>query len=199
MPSTSTPYGLIPVKKLGNQPYNNSFSQYKIASAYATNIFKGDLVKLATTAGTIEKDAGTTTATPVGVFVGCSYTDPNLNYLVFRDRWPASTVASDVKAFVVDDPDVIFKVQGDGAGTIYGQSSIGTNAALVQGSGSSQTGVSGVLLDSSTVATTSTLPLKIVGFDPNPSNALTDTYVDWWVILNVDTHLWRTATANAAV
>ena len=104
MSTTATPYGLVPVKKIGNQPYNNSFSAYKIASAYATNIFKGDLVRFLNADGTIVKDTGTTTATPVGVFVGCAYTDPNLNYKVFRDRWPASTVATDALAYVVDDP-----------------------------------------------------------------------------------------------
>ena len=199
MSTTARPYGLVPVKKLGGQPYNNSFSQYKIASAYATNIFKGDLVRLLTADGTVVKDTGTTTATPIGVFVGCSYTDPNLNYLVFRDRWPASTVATDAKAFVVDDPDMIFKIQGDGIGTIYGQQSLGTNAALVQGAGSTTTGISGVSLDSSSVATTATLPLKIIGVDPGPTNALADTYVDFWVMINITTHFWRTATANAAV
>src|SRR3990167_812096 len=192
MSTTARPYGLVPVKKLGGQPYNNSFSQYKIASAYATNIFKGDLVRLLTADGTVVKDTGTTTATPIGVFVGCSYTDPNLNYLVFRDRWPASTVATDAKAFVVDDPDMIFKIQGDGIGTIYGQQSLGTNAALVQGAGSTTTGISGVSLDSSSVATTATLPLKIIGVDPGPTNALTDTYVDFWVMINITTHFWRT-------
>jgi hypothetical protein len=43
--------------------------QMEIASGYATGIFYGDLVKRVT-GGTIEKDTGTTTATPCGVFLG---------------------------------------------------------------------------------------------------------------------------------
>lgn len=195
MSTVSAPYGLIPVRKIGNQPFNNAFTQYKIASAYGTSIFNGDVVKLANPGGTIAKDTGTTACTPVGVFIGCSYTD-SVYGLTFRNYWPSGTVAADAVAFVVDDPDVVFKIQGDGAGTIYGQESIGTNAALVQGSGSTTTGKSGVSLDSSTVANTGTLPVKVVGFDRSPTNALTDTYVDFYVLFN--THAWRTAAGNGA-
>ncbi len=122
MSTVAAPYGLIPIKKIGGQPFNNSFNQYKIASAYATAIFNGDVVKIgqsggAGASGVIQKDTGTTTATPVGVFIGCSYTDPVYG-LTFRNYWPAATVAADAVAFVVDDPDVIFKIQGDGLGTI---------------------------------------------------------------------------------
>lgn len=194
MSTTAAPYGLIPVKKVGGQPYVNASNTYKIASGYATSIFNGDVVKLASPGGTVQKDTGTTTATPIGVFVGCSYTDPVYG-LTFRNYWPASTVAADAVAYVVDDPDVIFKIQGDGLGTIYGQESIGTNAALVQTAGSTVTGKSAVALDSSTVATTAALPLKIVGFDRSPLNALTDTYVDFYVIFN--THAFRTALGNS--
>ena len=197
MPSTSTPYGLVPVKKLGMNRDNGGFTHYKIASAYNTNLFKGDTVLLIAASGTVQKDSGTTTATPIGVFMGCEYTDPNLNYKVRRDYWPASTVATDAVAFVSDDPFQVYKIQGDGAGTIYGQESIGTNAALVQGSGSTATGISGASLDSSSVATTAALPLKIVNYDRRPDNLLTDTYVDFHVIFN--THQWRTALGIAAV
>ncbi len=189
----------MPIKKLGGQPYTGANSVYKIASAYATTIFQGDLVKLGNADGTIQKDTGTTTATPVGVFVGCAYTDPNLKYKVFKNLWVASTVATDAVAYVVDDPDMIFKIQGDGLGTIYGQTSLGTNAALIQTAGNTTSGISAVALDSSSVANTSGLPLKIINVDPGPTNALTDLYVDFWVMINITTHFWRTATANAAV
>lgn len=194
MATTSAPYGLIPVKKLGGQPYNNSVSQYPISDAYATSIFNGDVVKFAL--GYINKDTGTTTATPCGVFVGCSYVDPTYG-LTFRNMWTASTpnVAGTAIAYVVDDPDVIFKIQGDGAGVIFDYENVGANAALVQGTGNSTTGRSGVSLDSSSATSTSTLPLKIVGWDRSGPNLVTDTYLDMLVIFN--THAWRTATGQA--
>ena len=66
-------------------------------------------------------------------------------------------------AYVVDDPDALFKVAvvSSGttiAGTAYG--SIGSNAALVQNSGSTTTGNSKVAIGS--VNTTLSLPLRIV-------------------------------------
>ena len=80
-PTVAAPYGLVPVNLIGGQPYAGSTRQMKIASAYDTNIFNGDIVtRLAN--GTIAKEAGTTTTAVtgvIGVFVGCTYTDPNTN------------------------------------------------------------------------------------------------------------------------
>ena len=36
----------------------------------------------------MEKDTGTTSLTPVGVFMGCSYTDPNTNQKTFPVKEP---------------------------------------------------------------------------------------------------------------
>lgn len=192
MAATSAPYGLRPVNVLGGQPNSNSFRLIKIASAYNTNIFHGDLVKLSV-GGTVEKDTGTTTANPVGVFVGCQYTDPNLNYFVTKQYWPASTVASDAFAFVVDDPDMLFEIQADGS---LAQNSIGSNFAIVQGAGSTSTGNSGVALDADTLAATATLPLRVVDYvDKEGFSALGDAYTD--VIVRINTHFNRNATALA--
>jgi hypothetical protein len=195
MSTTAAPYGLIPVKKIGGQPHTGSFTQYPISSAYSTAIFQGDIVSLTTASGYLAKNTGTTSATPIGVFIGCSYVDSTYG-LTFKNQWPASQAGTSPMAFVVDDPDVVFKIQGDGLGTIYDYESIGCNAALIQGSGSTSTGISAVALDSSSVANTGTLPVKIVGWDKSPSNAIADTYVDFLVTLN--THFLRATTANAA-
>jgi hypothetical protein len=73
-------YGLRPVNLIGGQVYAGSTRLIKIASAYNTDIFYGDVVKLGSS-GTAEKDTGTTTATPVGVFLGCTYTNPTTKEL----------------------------------------------------------------------------------------------------------------------
>tara|TARA_Y100000004_G_C8800964_1_gene363397 strand:+ start:19 stop:594 length:576 start_codon:yes stop_codon:yes gene_type:complete len=174
MASTAAAFGLKPVNLIGGQPFAGSTRQIKIASGYGTNIFNGDVVKLVA-AGTVEKDTGTTTATPVGVFVGCTFTDPNSEQLTFKNYWPASTVASDAFAYVVDDPDCLFHIQADGA---VAQTALGANFAIVQGSGSTSTGVSGVSLDASTVATTNTLPLRLIDFWNGPESSIGDAYTD---------------------
>lgn len=190
MATTAAPYGLKVVKLKGNRPYTNAQSVLPIASAYATAIFYGDVVKTASD-GTITKDTGTTTATPVGVFLGCSYTDPNTKQLTFKQNWAASIVATDAVAYVADDPDAIFMIQADGS---VAQTNVGNNAALVQTAGSAVTGNSKVALNSSSLATTATLPLRVIGFVNGPFSAVGDAFTDVLVIWNAGMHQYNNAT-----
>jgi hypothetical protein len=172
-PTVSKPYGLQPINLIGGQVFAGSTRQLKIASGYAANIFAGDVVKLVST-GVIEKDTGTITATPVGVFVGCQFTNPSTKQIQFQQYWPTGTVAADAVAFVVDDPDVLFKVAAVSADTtvaFYGQTVIGTNVALVQNAGSTTTGDSAVAIDGSSAAVTASLPIRIIAGVPDTANA----------------------------
>ena len=86
-PTVSAPYGLKPINRLDGMPYAGAVRHLKIASGYAANVFNGDLVQVVT-GGTVEKFAGTTTGSPVGVFVGCSYTNPPPSRKRFRSTGP---------------------------------------------------------------------------------------------------------------
>lgn len=177
MASTAAPYGAEPVGTLSaSGSFNGKVTEIPIASAYATNIFFGDFVKLAVT-GKVEKDTGTTTlaATLIGIFLGCSYTNPSTNQKVFAQYWPASTVASDAVAIVCDDPNVVFKMQADGA---CAQNYLHSNAAVVQTAGSTSIGRSKNAFDQSTAAATETLPIRIVGFIDGPDSEVGDAYTD---------------------
>lgn len=163
-PTVSAPYGLLPYNLIGGQVYAGGTRNIPINSASATAIFFGDVVKVASD-GTISKDTGTTSATPVGVFLGCSYTDPTYGK-TFRQFYPGSVTASDIVATVCDDPDMLFKVAVVAAynsSTIayVGRTAVGANAILAQNTGSTITGVSKVAIDDTT-ATTSTWPVRIV-------------------------------------
>lgn len=184
-PTVDAPYGLVPVNLIGGQPYAGSTRQMKIASNYGTNIFNGDVVVRAAD-GTIQKETGTATVTAtgvIGVFVGCTYTDPNTEQKVFKQYYPASTVASDIQAYVVDDPDACFKVAVVSSGTTIagtGYTSIGSNAALVQNSGSTTTGNSKVAING--IATTLSLPMRIVDVVEETTDAsgnYTEVIVKW--------------------
>ena len=190
MAATASAYGLRPVKMLADRPWNHSLQRYRIASAYATAIYKGDVVKIIAD-GTIEKDTGTSTATPIGVFMGVQYTDPATKWMYFKDAWPASTVASDAYAYVASDPDLIFEIQ---AGATVAAADLWGNIALVQGAGNATTSVSGVTAGTS-VAATATLPLRVVGFVDRPGSAVGDAFTDIFVIWNRDvvTHQLRDA------
>jgi len=182
-PTISAPYGLVPVKLLSGVPYVGVTRHYGIASGYATSIFNGDAVKLVT-GGTVERDAFDAAMTPIGVFVGCSYTDPTLGYKVFSQYYPASTVASDIQAYVVDATDVLFKVAVVSSGTTIGDlalTDLGANVAGVDNTGDSATGNSKCAI-SDTSATTATLPFRIVGLvdeTKNASGGYTEAYVKW--------------------
>ncbi len=172
-PTVSAPYGLKPINLIGGQVYAGSTRLMSIASGYNTSIYYGDVVKRVAN-GTVEKDVGTTTATPVGIFVGCTYTNPTTKQKQFAQYWPAGTVASDAQAYVVDDPDVLFKVASVSATTtvaFYGPDVVGANAALVQNTGSNTTGDSAIAIDGTSIATTASLPIRIVDIVPDTSNS----------------------------
>lgn len=169
-PTVSAPYGLKPVNLIGGQVFSGSTREYPIIYGYATSIFYGDLVKLSR--GNAQQGAITTTmgsANVVGVFLGCSYTDPTTKQKRFSQYWPASTLAGDAVAVVSDDPDAIFKsaAVATGSATVISANTalIGQNAAIANNAGSANTGNSAIALVSpaATAATTSTLPLRVIG------------------------------------
>lgn len=193
MAATATPMGAEPVGTLSaSGSFSGKVRHIKIASGYAANVFYGDFVKMVA-AGVIEKDTGTATMTPVGVFMGCAYTDPNTKQKTFSQMWPTGTVASDAVAYVLDDPDAVFKMQSDES---LAQTDLGNNIGVVQTAGSTDIGRSKNALDGSTAATTNTLPLRIVEFVDGPDSAVGDAYTDALVIFNSGMHQYRQATGT---
>ena len=183
-PTVSGPYGLIPINLIGGQVFASATRSIPITSGSATDIFFGDVVKL-NSSGTLNKDVGTNAATPVGVFLGCSYTDPTFGK-TFRQYYPANTVASDIVAFVQDDPDCLYKVAVVSSGTTIGtvtRANVGENAVLVQNAGNTDTGNSRVAI-SSTLGTTATFPIRIIDVIAETSPAdypasFTEVVVKW--------------------
>jgi len=182
-PTIDAPYGLVPVKLLSGVPFVGLTRQYSIASAYDTNIFHGDAVTLVT-GGTIARDTADAAMTPIGVFLGCTFTDPSSGNVTFRQYFPADTAASDIRAYVADGTDILFKVAVVSSGTTIGDlaiTDIGANVAGVNNAGSTVTGNSKIAI-SDTSATTNTLPFRIVELveeTKNSSGGYTEAYVKW--------------------
>jgi hypothetical protein len=182
-PTVAGPYGLVPVKLISGVPFVGVTRHYSIASGYDTSIFNGDAVKLVT-GGTVERDTFDAAMTPIGVFVGCSFTDPSTEQKTFKQYYPANTVASDIEAYVVDATDVLFKVAVVSSGTTIGDlaiTDIGANVAGVDNTGSTVTGNSKCAI-SDTSATTNTLPFRIVDLveeTKNASGGYTEALVKW--------------------
>jgi len=190
MSTIATPYGFKPQGNVISAAYNQKTRLMKIASGYATNVFYGDAL-LPVNDGTVAKDTGTTTMTPIGIFLGCSYTNPTNLQKTFSQFWPASTVASDAVAYVFDDPEGIFQIQADGS---IAQTALFANAAVVQTAGSTANGVSRVALQASSVNTTNTLPLRIIGFVDGPTSTVGDAFTDVLVKWNFGMHKYNVAT-----
>lgn len=201
MATTATPYGLRPINEVSGTSYAGATRKLPIASGYGTNIFYGSVVVIAAD-GTIQlmTDLGSNgdqfPVGTVGVFMGCSYTDATLGF-VNRQMWPASQVAADAQAFIVDDPNVAFQMQADGA---VAQAALGRNAPLanVQSTttGSTITGNSNVALDA-TVASTSGIALRIVDFVDAPGSSVGDAFTDVIVKFNPVAHSYTNPTGTA--
>ena len=197
-PTVSAPYGLKPVNLIGGQVFAGATRLMEIASGYATSIFYGDLVKRVT-AGTIEKDTGTATATPCGVFLGVQFTNGSTGQVQQQQFYPASqSIASGTKIFAVvaDDPDTLFQVVSCSATTTVagmGIAAIGSNIALIQTAGSTTTGNSAVAIDEGTQTTTNTLPIRIIDVVRDTATGA-DTFVEFIVKINATMHQYNNAT-----
>ena len=161
MANVDAAFGLVPVRQMsGNSPRAN---KYTIASGLAENIFMGDLVILINTGLLTPHSAGE--ANNIGVFAGVSYTAADGSY-VYSEYWPSGTVATDIIAYVYDDPYTVFKVQSAGTPA---QTNVGNCADVVAGAGSTLTGQSGFELNGTMAAGIASC--KILAIYDSPDNA----------------------------
>lgn len=186
MSATSAAFGFRP-------SFHNSgqirAKAYTIATGYAANIFNGDPVKLVD-AGTIQLGTsdGTRTGTVdgisvLGIFQGCEYTD-SLGKPVVSNYWPTGTAATNIVAYVIDDPEALFDVEyvNPSAGTTV-QTAVGEECdwtATAPG-GSTSTGLSATYL---TAIQATSGQFQITAFHLSPADALTDAYVTATVRIN---------------
>ena len=176
----TSPYGFLPINLIGGQVFAGSTRMYPIQYGYDTNIFYGDFVKVVRGSATrVSIGAATNSNAVTGVFVGCSYTDPVTKDKRFSQYYPASTLAGDALAYVVDDPDAVFKAAVCSSGTTMASGAyalVGTNLSAVDNTGNVNTGNSkNAILAPSATPVTSILPLRCVGVVPETSLSYTAT------------------------
>ena len=181
-PTVSGPYGLLPINLIGGRVFAGATRQVPITSGSATAIYYGDVVELNDT-GTLSRSTGTDTATPLGVFLGCAYTDATMGF-INRQYYPGNISANNIVGYVCDDPDALFKVAVVSSGTTIGgvtRSAVGNNAVLVLNGGSTITGNSYTAIDDTT-GTDTNFPIRIVDVVPetvNASGSYTEVIVKW--------------------
>ena len=186
MANVDKAFGLRP---LGNLSATGAQKQYgyEIADSQAGVIYQGDLVTIYD--GYVVKFAPATHTAALGVFNGCFYIDPTTGKPTWKNYYPGSVNITQGKiiADVIDDPSQLFIIQVDES---VAQTDVGMNADVVGTGGSTTTGVSSMELDSSTIAKTAALNLKIVGLWDVPGNEFGTNAV---VVVKINEHLYGSA------
>jgi hypothetical protein len=186
MANVDKAFGLRP---LGNLSATGAQKQYgyQIADNQSGAIFQGDLVTLKD--GYILQFNPATHTAAVGVFNGCNYIDPTTGKPTWKNFYPGSIniTQGTINADVIDDPNQLFIIQNDETSQI---SNYGDNADVTVGTGNTTTGMSAMELDTSTIATTAALNLKIIGLYNVPGNTVGEFAV---VVVKINEHLYGSA------
>lgn len=191
--------GFRPVKHMNGSKYNGQVNRYMISAsdAQATNV--GDFVQLSDNDALTDsvgfgvypavERIGSGSAVPiVGVIVGFEVDYTNLNAGNYR---AASTRRI---ALVADSPDLIFAAPQDGTGGVVAAASVGLNVGINLGTAATTAPYnSDMSVDSSTVATTATLPLQVMGVTAAPDNDVTSTSRPAEILVRINTHAFNAA------
>jgi len=179
MANQDTAFGLRPIGLNGAGANTTGVTQYEIAATNTNAIYQySPVIPLAAGVIDLVGNANGGTVPALGVLMGVEYVDSSSKKPVFKNYWPgANNVSVDtnfpVKAFVADNPNQLFMVAADGSSTdrATALSNIFANASLATAtSGSTATGRSTAELDISTVATTATLFMRVVGLTGDSAN-----------------------------
>lgn len=183
-------FGLRPIGNLSATGAQKQYG-YLIEDNQSGAIYQGDLVTIV--GGYVVKFLPGTHSAALGVFNGCNYVDPSTGKPTWKNFYPGSVniTTGTIQCDVLDDPNQLFLIQAD---EDIVQADIGKNADVVGTGGSSTTGLSSMELDSSTIADTAALNLKIVGLWNAPGNELGDFAV---VVVKINEHLYGSTGVKA--
>jgi hypothetical protein len=145
-------------------------STYPIGTGYSSAIYKGSPVIL-NTDGTL--NIGTTAADILGAFDGVEYYD-STGKPTKSNFWPASTTATQVVAYVWDQPGIVYDMQSDGS---IAATAVGDQADFVNPStGSTSTGLSSTAINHTLKGAGVQGQMRILGLSPYVDNAWGDAY-----------------------
>ena len=185
-------FGLKPYRKLDGTPLAGAQNRYTIKANYGSNIFQGDLVVPVST-GNIEVSTYNTSEAVVGVFNGCFYTDPTTKKPTFSNFYPGGIAASDITAFVIDDPDAVFLIDADEAFT---RADLYKNYSVTNTTGVTTTGLSKQQLDGSVSGTATTFAIQAIDICQDPENSDTGS-ANANILVRINNHFYRSGTGLA--
>jgi len=174
MSSTSAPFGLRPAFHPSGLDRAQALAG-GIASAYSSNILKGQPVAYNPSAGTII--IATVGAAWSGAFAGVEWTDTTGRRRV-SNYWPANTAyqTGSCVAYFYNDANIVYEIQTDAT---IAQTSLGNEYNFSNiAAGSNTTGLSAATLGVSTaVGNGAQGDMRVVDIAPYPDNAWGDSYV----------------------
>jgi len=189
MANVEEKFGLRPYRKLDGTPLARAQNRYTIASGYADAIYQGEMVE-PLTSGNIQRHGPNTSDAVIGVFNGCFYTDPTTQKPTYSNYYPGGIAASDITAFVIDDPDAVFLIDADEAFT---RADLFRNYSVTNTTGVTQTGISKQQLDVSVSGTATTFAIQAIDICQDPDNS--DTSVaNANILVRINNHFFRSGT-----
>jgi len=179
MSATNAPFGLRPAFHPSGLDRAQALAN-GIASAYNTDILKGQPVKLDSNGNIIVAAAGDSFQ---GAFAGVEWTDTTGRRRV-SNYWPANTAyqTGSCVAYFYNDPLIVYEIQAAGS---LAQTAIGDQADLSNTTaGSTTTGLSQCTLSTTLAGAGNTAQMRIVDLAPYPDNAWGDAYTVVRVTVN---------------
>lgn len=182
MANADTPFGARLTGGLDQADISGKTRAYTVLASDTTALFVGDFVKLTGTLGVGEDGLyhpvvtqAAATDEVVGFVTGFFATSDNLNQ-IYRTASTLRTV------YVMDKPYVEFEMQTDGTGAV---GDVGALVDITVGTGSTDTGVSAMELDQTSVGTGT--QLRIVDMVQRPDNEV-GANMKWVCIMNDQTY-----------
>ena len=168
--NTLAPQGLLFSRNVLTNAPTFQANSYTMLKSYATKIGLGDVVSTGTAGNlgyvTLSADGA---GAILGVFAGVEpYYDLNLQQTVFTQWWTGTqNPSADAGCKVIDDPNVAFRAQVSGGPAVLGwrgKNIDWTYGGATGGNGAPNiAGISTLGLNGASVATTNTLPFRVMG------------------------------------
>lgn len=199
MSNANSRFGLAPVQHLSGAPWNGQTRKCWIESGHSGSLFIGDPVVLTGSADP------TTGAYPTVGIATSGASNPIFGVIVSFDPLPTNLekkywLTGDTPGravYVCCDPTVVYEVQGN-ADAAIAYTDVGNNGNIIAtAAGDTVTGLSGWELDQSSITTTSSLQVRILGAVDRADNDITAIYAKWLVMINVN-QLFTPATNASA-
>jgi len=163
MANKDAAFGLRPIGKVGQNRDNMGLSEYNVSDS-ATAIYFNDPLTIDAT-GTVKVSGSTDSL--LGSLNGIFYTDANTSKPTYANHLAASNTATDIVAFVADDPYERFEIQCNSTANV---NDIFQCTDIEYTAGDSANYVSKVEANKATFDTTSA-QLKVVGISKDPDNS----------------------------